>query len=204
VSEYCLLKLKQDKFIFYDIEWLYDQFNAEDEEKSSVCKNMRKVFHSFEDFLHSLLSQENTDFIYELTQPLLDENTISNQDEIELSSFIEGIYIELHEKLGAILLESCIDIPHSSFNLVGFFSTTAIIALDETPPIRYPSWKELYGSVGAKDFRSKVSDNSLLQTLDIYVSDRYSSNPNTISDEQFVHTRVEEDPAIFINTDVPF
>ena len=67
---------------------------------------------------------------------------------------------------------------YKGYNLVGFFRTSAIIAITEQPVIGYPSFKELYGDLrptpgqaiglpkdGIKELRDKVFDNTILQAF---------------------------------------
>lgn len=160
VTEYCLCRLKDKKFLLLDIEWLYELYNREDDE-NKVYGRIRTYFENgIEDLLHLSLSQPDTNFIHEMVEPAKLDNTITFDEETEIYRLLEAVYLKINNDVA----QSVAPKEYSCLNLVGFFGLTAIIGLSDDKPLQYPSFRELYGSVGAQQLRAEISNNAVLQT----------------------------------------
>lgn len=187
VTEYSLLKLKENHFLLLDFQWLFDDFTAIShvDDKNKTPERLRS-FMSLGVFIDHCLTQPDTEFIYALLQPSKEDNTMSDEQESELLSFAEGLYIEVQERVAVAIDNLYRDNPavkesFESYNLVGFFMTTAVIALstENLPVPAYPSFEESYGSFKVRDneWSDKVRDNPILQTYVPFITGDCEPNP---------------------------
>lgn len=170
VNAYCTLHLKEKKFLLTDLNWLYDWYQADDvPESKNVHSLMRKHFR-LDDFIHKCLENHDTEFIHEHLAPELATNTLTVAQEELITELAMALFTNLHANLEESLNfdESLIPTPdnRNSYNLVGFFGTTAIIALGENVDYsRYPTFEEAYGDFNTAKWRDKICDNPVFQTV---------------------------------------
>lgn len=171
VTEYCLLRLKEKKFIFINLDWLHNWYHCEgdDPEENKVFAMLRSYW-TLPDFIHQCLENETTDFIYEKTSADMEVNALSAKQEEHLRNFATGLYEAIHKRLIQSLDFDDRLIPNTennnAYNLVGFFGTSAIIGLGENVDyVRYPSFKDAYGDLRVKEWRDKICGNDVFQTI---------------------------------------
>lgn len=170
VTEYCLLHLKERKFLMVDFQWLYDWFHTEDTEQSNGIHALFRKFYSLEDFIHLALENRKIDFFENRIQPEVDVNVLTTDQEQTLYLYCNALFTNVHLRMEETLGWDEKLIPteenNNSYNLVGFFGTTGIIGLGENVDyVRYPTFKESYGSFGNEKWRSKICSNPILQTV---------------------------------------
>ena len=188
VSEYCLLNTEEKTFLLLDMEWVSDFYEEKDlSEITQLAADIIKQTLSLEELIDVCISEKDTDFVYQLVQPIADCNAIDREVEIEFCRLLEAIYINIQEQIAQALDITGNKKEYKGYNLVGFFRTSAIIAITEQPVIGYPSFKELYGDLRptpgqaidlpkdrTKELRDKVFDNTILQTFIPIVSRKCS------------------------------
>lgn len=170
VTEYCLLRLKERKFLMVDFQWLYDWFHTEDTEQSKGIHAIFRRYYSLEDFIHLVLENRKMDFFENRIQPEVDVNVLNSDQEQSLYLYCDALFNNVHFRLEDTLGWDEKLIPteenNNTYNLVGFFGTTAIIGLGENVDyVRYPTFKESYGSFGNEKWRNKIVSNPILQTV---------------------------------------
>jgi len=177
VSEYCLLCLKETRFLLLDVNWLYELYSVGKNEDGSALQYMTSLL-TFEDFIDHSLSNQDTTFVFELIEPALENNTISDKLYTEICCLAESLYLEIHEKICECLIGSNFtpsdEAGHEHLRLVGFFSTTAVISIGDLPTPVYPTFEEAYGRFGITKWRDSVSHIPVLETFVPFIQGQYS------------------------------
>lgn len=180
VSEYCLLFLKETRFLLLDVSWLFDLYKIAGDEPDTALQYLVSLM-KFEDFLDQTLANQDTTFIHELVQPAMDDNTLSDELYVEVCCLAEKLYLEVHSKICEALIGSnLISDNHAGedhLRLVGFFATTAIISIGDQPAQTYPTFEEAYGRFGITKWRDSVSRIPVLETFVPFIQGQYSEPP---------------------------
>jgi hypothetical protein len=153
-----------------DFQWLYDWYHTEDTAQSKGVHAHLRQFYSLEDLIHLILENHDVEFIEERTMPEVSVNVLTPEQESNLHDFVKALFTNVHMRLKETLDWDEELIPseknRNTYNLVGFFTTTAIIGLGENVDyIRYPTFKESYGSFGNEKWRSAICSNPVLQAV---------------------------------------
>lgn len=176
VSEFCLFVSKETRFLLLDVSWLYDLYTTKQEEVTAI--GILSSLMKFEDFLNNILSSEDTSFVYEIIQPSLDDNSMSEKMNMKICCLAEQLYLDLHEQICQSLIDSNL-IPdsatgHDHLQLLGFFATSAIVSIGDRPPETYPTFEEAYGHFGIKKWRDSLSSVPILKTVVPCLQGQYS------------------------------
>jgi hypothetical protein len=177
VSEYCLLFLKETRFLLLDVSWLFELYSVGNNENGSALQYLTSLL-KFEDFLDQSLINHDTTFVYELIEPALEENTLSDELYTQVCCLAEKLYLDIHTKICESLIGSNFipedEAGHDHLRLVGFFSTTAIISIGDLPAPVYPTFEEAYGRFGITKWRDSVSHIPVLETFVPFIQGQYS------------------------------
>lgn len=177
ITEYSLLKLEETKFILADLSWLYEIYNYQEEEIESGKISLLRLFRDFsklEDFIHICLTNNDTDFIYDFTTVYCEEDVINQDTDVLLTRMLEVFYHRIRNQVEADLSE----LPESGIdkiNLIGFFRTTAVLAVADESIASYPTFAEMYGDLRIKKHVSAINNNTFCQTLGLSVSGELTS-----------------------------
>ena len=168
VSEYCLLVLKETRFLLLDVSWLFELYKSGKDEPDGTLRYLTSLM-KFEDFLDQTLSSQDTSFVYEMIQPALDDNTLSDQMHTDVCCLAEKLYLDVHTKVCDSLVGSGLlpddDPGHDHLRLVGFFGLTAIISIGDIPLPTYPTFEEAYGHFGVTKWRDSIRRIPVLETF---------------------------------------
>ena len=163
-----------------DFQWLYDLYHVDslEDDKYKLAELFRGYF-SLEEFIDFCLTQSDNDFIHGIIQPSKLDNTLSDELEQKLCQYAEGMYIEVNDRL-AEAIDSTVDETYSVQELLGFFTTTAVIGLSkENEDPKYPSFKDSYGlETRIKMWGDKVHNNPVLQTFVPFISGECAPTPS--------------------------
>lgn len=153
------------------MRWLYDFYNCCDYSglKLEAFKKIREIF-TLEEIIDCCISEKDCDIFHSTMQPFVNNNEITSELEVEILKILENIFLQVQEHIGESLSILVDDDSHiKGFNLIGFFDTSAIIALHDLETNYYPTFKELYGNAldvdRAEKQPNKVFDHAVLQAF---------------------------------------
>lgn len=179
VSEFCLLHSRGKHFILADMEWLFELFqNPSDENDEQSPLNYLKTYIKFEDFLNLCLTEKDTDFVYDIIQPSLDDNTMASEFELKMTALAENLYYRLHEQLNETMANTVVGDNidgDEEFRLLGFFLTTAVISIEPENTVKYPTFEEAYGNFGIDKWKDTSSRVPVFQTTIPFIQREYCS-----------------------------
>ena len=167
--------MKQKTFLLFDVEWILDIYHDSTNEYESLkVLEWLRGFFLVEDLIEMCISQTSTDFIYDIVQPALDDNTLSEELEKQICSLVEKMYFDVQNRI-AYAIEKEINSnekPYEVCTLIGFFGATAVISLDKNDDEQsYPTFGEAYGFRNEM-WRNEVRNNPVLETFIPFISDK--------------------------------
>jgi hypothetical protein len=163
--------LKESEFLLYDFDWLYHWFHHEDDETAKIKVHyLVRRFFDLESLICLCLENYDTAFISDILTPYAQEDTLAQDEEIAVMTALDQLYIDIHERVANAI--NAFEKEYQYYNLVGFFGTSAIIALSnsEDTGMKYPTFKESYGDLRNKEIRATLESNAIVQTTGIIIS----------------------------------
>lgn len=161
-----------------EVQWLFDLFTNKGYNSESI--NYISNLMSFENFVHEVLSCQDTSFIHDVIQPSINDNSISDKLHTEVCGVAESLFLKLHAQICESLINSDIlyeDQPgHDHMSLVGFFYTSAIISIGDKPAATYPTFEEAYGHHGIKKWRDTFGGVPILEKISSHIQRHYTEN----------------------------